>query len=129
MKNAVRFTTEKSSSWIITTEALLIGGVVGWILFAKNFHPALAITVAILLATIVRQAIVHVEAIFWIWTFGLGGGSGYLLYVWVAKAYGDKGWAIFWAVAGFLVVVGMHVTSREHSQIEGTPNEVKILRK
>ena len=66
---------EKSVSWIITAEALIVGAAFGIFLGSKDAHPALATTLALVVALIIRQAIVYVEQIFWVWTIGLGLGA------------------------------------------------------
>nr|VFK80922.1 MAG: hypothetical protein BECKSD772D_GA0070982_11794 [Candidatus Kentron sp. SD] len=54
-------------------------------------------------------------------------GVAFFLFALVMAEFGDEGWAIFWAAVGLIAIVSIHVMSREHSQIEDTPNEIKRI--
>ncbi len=129
MKNAVKVSEEKSTSWLITGEAVILAGILGFYLIERELHPAAALAIGIGVAFIIRQAIVYVETIFWLWSVGLGLVAAYFVYGWVISDFGDKGWALFWGGVSVAIVVGAHVQSREHNQIEDTPNEIKRIRK
>ena len=96
MKNAVKVSHEKSTSWIITAEAVILAGVVGFYLIGREMHPALAITIGAIVAFGIRQVIVYVEQIFWLWSVGLGQVAGYLSYSWEMTYTADEGWSLFW---------------------------------
>jgi len=129
MKNAVKVSQEKSTSWLIIAEAVILAGILGFYLISKDFHPALALAIGIGVAVAIRQAIVYVEGIFWVWSIGLGLVAGYFAYTGVMSKSGDVGWAIFWGAVALIIVVGAHIQSREHNQIEDTPNEIKKITK
>ncbi len=101
-----------------------MAGIFGFYLISKEAHPALALALGIGVAIIIRQAIVYVESIFWIWSIALGIVAAHFAYNWVISDSGDKGWAIFWGAFAAIAVVGAHVKSRAHNQIEDTPNEI-----
>lgn len=127
MKNAVKVSQEKSTSWLITGEAVILAGILGFYLISQEAHPALALAIGAGVAVLIRQAIVYVEAIFWVWSVGLGLVAAYFAYSWVISDSGDTGWAVFWGAVAVIVVVGAHTQSREHNQVEDTPNEIKRI--
>jgi hypothetical protein len=104
---------------ILGLEALVLGVVVGVSAHRAGMHGALATTIAIVAGAIFMALIVYVSWIFWLWTLLFAGGVGYNVYDAVLRGGHDRGWGAFWGVATTLIIIGLHVSSREWSQIDG----------
>jgi hypothetical protein len=127
MVNAVRVDEEKSQSWVIAVEALILGAVAGYHIHNSGAHPALSIVLGIAATALVYFLIVYVSVIFWIWTLGLAAFSSYYIYNSLVEDT-DKGWSLLWAAVVALIIIGIHAKSRLHNQVENTPNRITKLK-
>lgn len=91
-------------------EALFVGYAVGASLHRTlpEMHGALVLTLGILSGIVFLALVTNFAIIFWLWTAALAGGAGYSI-LYEAE---DKGWGLFWAVTIVLVIVSVHVYSR-----------------
>ncbi|NRA57745.1 MAG: hypothetical protein HRU13_06470 [Phycisphaerales bacterium] len=127
-ETAIRFNTEKSQSWIIGTETLLVGGAVGFLCYNAEMHPAVSIGAGIATMLILFTLLLHVSWIFWLWTFVLSAAAAIAAgLITHGVSDQDMGWAAAAALVAGLIVISVHVTSRRHARAEATPNKVTRL--
>lgn len=124
-ETAVRFNTEKSQSWIIGIESLLVGVVIGFLCWRPDVHGAVAIGAGFAAFIIMYVLLLCVPLVFWLWTFMLSALAGGIAGVVVYNSMGqDMGWSIAAGIVAALMVIGLHLTSRRHARAEATPNQV-----
>jgi hypothetical protein len=124
---AVKINEEKSQSWVIAIEAIVIGIIVGYNVSNAGVHGAVSLVIGIIVTGLTYSLIVYVNPIFWLWTLGLALFSGYYIFDYLVRTDVDKGWSLFWSVASVLAVIGIHVKSRAHNQAENSAKKITKL--
>lgn len=124
---AVKINEEKSQSWVIAIEAIIIGIIVGYNVSNAGTHGAVSLVIGIIATVLTYSLIVYVNPIFWLWTLSLALFSGYYIFDFLVRTEVDKGWSLFWSIVSTLAVVGIHVKSRAHNQAENSAKKITKL--
>jgi hypothetical protein len=97
---------------------LIFGTILGIALHREaGLHGALATSIALIAAFSLLTLIVYVSFIFWTWTLGLAGTTGYQLFNAVKDA-ADLGWGIFAGIVSAVIVIVLHCISRADFKAE-----------
>jgi hypothetical protein len=81
MSNAIRINEEKSQSWVIAIEALILGCIIPYDINQAGAHGALSLVLGLAATSLIYFLTVYVSVIFWIWTLGLASVSGYQVFI------------------------------------------------
>jgi hypothetical protein len=107
----------KSYSALLFAEALLVSGAGAYYLYGEGLDAGGAVAVAIVGMLAIRQVLVYVRPVFWLWTLILAVVASYFSYSWYVSEI-DADNAMLVGGAAFAVVVLLHVVARFHSRME-----------
>lgn len=107
----------ESYSSLLLVEALLVSGVGAYYLYQSGVEAGWAVGVGLVGTLVIRQILVYVKPVFWLWTLILGVLAAYFSYHWFGNEI-DRDSALLVAGAAFFVVLVIHMLARRHSRIE-----------
>jgi hypothetical protein len=118
MASAV-FRIERSMEWVLGLEVLFFAFVAARTLHQNGLHGALATTIAIVGGVILLVAVIRVRTVFWAWTAWISWLVAYIAFSATREGTKDLLWALFAGALAIVLILGLHVASREHWRSHG----------